>query len=290
MIRSDLPTVIVPAYNEASSIATLLAQIVDGVYGEEYQVIVACNGCLDNTVEIVRRQFPEISCLDIGTPSKTNAINTAEALRPGFPRIYIDADVQISCRSVTRLIHTLQSENSPLVVAPRAVPLTEASDRLVQWFYAAWQKTVYFIEDGFGSGVYGLNRAARETFSVFPDLISDDGFVRALGPDVRLQVCEESRSRVQVPRSIKDLLAIKVRSKLGKLELMRKNPELDKVKSSQGGVLREKARAKFARTPSIPELLTYLGINAIAQLGAIFQLRRMDNYRWQRDESTRGRA
>jgi len=62
------------------------------------------------------------------------------------------------------------------------------------------------------------------------------------------------------------------------------------VKSSQDGVLREKTRAKFARTPSIPELLTYLGINAIAQLGAILQLRRMDNYLWQRDESTRGRA
>ena len=290
MIRGDLPTVIVPAYNEASSIATLLSQIVNGVHSEEYQVIVACNGCLDNTVDVVRTQFPEVTCLDIDTPSKTNAINRAEALRPGFPRIYIDADVQISSRSVTRLIHTLQSESSPLVVAPRGVPLTEASDRLVQWFYAAWQKTVYFIEDGFGSGVYGLNRTAREKFSAFPDLISDDGFVRTLGPDVRIQVCEESRSRVQAPRNIRDLLAIKVRSKLGKIELSRKNPELHAKRSKESVASGTGSKRRFSRRPSPQELLTYFGINAIAELCAICQLRNMDNYRWQRDESTRGRA
>ncbi|WP_193163691.1 glycosyltransferase [Microbulbifer hainanensis] len=293
MPRVDIPTVIIPACNEETTILPLLAGLAEGIERHRFQVIVACNGCGDRTVELVRRHHPDVTCLDIPTPSKTNAINRAEALKPGFPRLYVDADIEIDSAAVLRLINLLRSRSTPTLVAPRAVPLTEKSSITVKWFYSAWQKTIFFRTQGFGSGVYGLNLSARQKFTEFPPIISDDGFVRTLGSDVAVLVAENALSRVQVPRGLRDLLAIKVRSKLGKRQLEQwvdgavvKTTVLATQDNTQ-----EKSRTSrqpiFLTPPSMPEFLTYIGINLMARVFAYWHAARIQRYRWQRDDSSR---
>ena len=285
-----MPTVIVPAYNEEACITDLLSDLVDGVHREEFQVIVACNGCSDHTADIVRNQFPVVTCLDIPTASKTNAINIAESLQPGFPRIYIDADVRVSSQAVRQLSEILLNLQTPAVIAPRGQLQTDSSDIVVRSYYAAWKKTVFFIEEGFGSGVYGLNRQAREKFSIFPAIISDDGFVRTLGDSVYFQVCETCHSQVKAPRSVRDLISIKLRSKLGKLELMRNiNSTLIPAKNST--VKRDqKRKPRFLLRPSLFEFLTYTAINLLTYILAFWNTSRSNKTGWQRDESTRART
>ena len=293
MPRVDLPTVIIPAYNEEAKILPLLAGLADGIEQRRFQVIVACNGCRDRTVELVRRHHPAVTCLDIATPSKTNAINQAEALKPGFPRLYVDADIEIDSAAVMRLINLLRSRSTPALVAPRAVPITDHSSTAVKWFYAAWQKTIFFRTQGFGSGVYGLNLAARQKFTEFPPIISDDGFVRTLGHDVAILVSENAQSRVQAPRGLGDLLAIKIRSKLGKRQLEQwvdgttAKPTAVATPDDPQGKTPAGHQAIFLTPPSLPELLTYIGINLTAKLCASWHAARMQRYRWQRDESSR---
>ena len=53
-----MATIIVPAHNEETVIADCLNSIVNQT-GIDH-VIVACNGCTDKTVEIVRSQFPDV--------------------------------------------------------------------------------------------------------------------------------------------------------------------------------------------------------------------------------------
>jgi len=93
-----MATVIIPAHNEASVIEDCLDSIVNQ-QGIDH-IIVPCNGCTDNTVDIVTNKYPSVVCLDIATPSKTNALNVAEEkakeLGISFPIFYIDADTRLS--------------------------------------------------------------------------------------------------------------------------------------------------------------------------------------------------
>ena len=53
-------TVIIPAHNEAQVIERcLLAMSADTVAPQDMQVIVAANGCSDNTAQLARRVAPQ---------------------------------------------------------------------------------------------------------------------------------------------------------------------------------------------------------------------------------------
>lgn len=274
---SEKPAVIIPAYNESGVILRLLKALYDGFKSGHYNVVVACNGCKDNTVDIVETNFPEYTCLDIKIGSKTNALNEAESLGLGHPRVYIDADVVISSDSVTKLIDQLSQAKEPLLVAPRADINCSSSDQYVRLFYSAWQKTTFYVEEGYGSGVYALNQAARELFNTFPNITSDDGFVRLLSPNLKIGVCEEATSTVEAPRSISDLVKIKVRIKAGKSELS------DSSNIKEGSA----PKKRFVQKPSVLELFFYVFINLYIGFKVKLERRKGGSLIWHRDESSR---
>nr|WP_010133793.1 glycosyltransferase [Microbulbifer agarilyticus] len=281
MLDPHKPAIIIPAYNEAHSIATLLEAVNPGVLLGHYSVLVACNGCTDATAEIVRREFPQVHCLDIQRAGKTHAINEAEKLDLGYPRIYVDADVSIDDISLLHLLDQCRensSDTDPVVVAPEGIMDMARSSYLVRCYYAAWQKTRFCSDFGYGAGVYGLNRAARERFTQFPDIISDDGYVRAVFGYENIVVSRKSQSRVVAPKGILDLLKIKTRSKLGKLQLLQ---------LAECHTPKTRSHAVFTQRPSMLELLVYYGINALSYLNAWRYRYGNARYRWQRDESSR---
>lgn len=278
MSDESLPAVIIPAHNEAKTIHKLLQAIYPGVVLGNYTATVVCNGCSDDTVAVVQEGFPQVQCLDIASAGKANALNEAEAQGLGFPRIYVDADVLISEASLQILIERCKGEAQPLVVAPRGTLDTAQSDFLVKTYYRAWKKTRFYSEFGYGAGVYGLNRAARESFTRFPDIISDDGYIRALFAYRNIAVCEQARSLVNTPGNIWDLLKIKTRSKLGKLQLSRQR---------ECQTPKDRGTSAFTRKLSLWELLVYYAINAFAYFNALRFQSRVTSYRWHRDESSR---
>ncbi|WGL18225.1 glycosyltransferase [Microbulbifer bruguierae] len=278
MPDNDKPAVIIPAHNEEASIGKLLQAIYPGVIENRYSVTVACNGCSDRTAAVVRHHFPEVQCLEVERAGKTHALNEAEALGLGFPRIYVDADVSISQGSLQHLIDKCDASAEPLVVAPRGFLHTAHSDHLVRIYYRAWTKTRFFSEYGYGAGVYALNRAAREAFALFPEIISDDGYIRARFGYRNIAVCEGARSQVSVPGNFMDLLRIKTRSKLGKLQLARQRD--CRVPATRG-------ISSFTSKPSPWELLVYYAVNLLAFANALRYRFRFTQYRWHRDESSR---
>ncbi|WP_237068051.1 glycosyltransferase [Microbulbifer guangxiensis] len=276
-----LPAVIIPAHNEELSIATLLRALMPGVQKELYTITVACNGCSDRTAEIVRYHFPQVCCIEQEQASKVAALNAAENADLGFPRVYIDADVVISSSAVETLIDTCRESREPTVVAPRAVPKNEGCEWLVRTYYLAWQKTIFFQQHGFGSGVYALNRPAREKFERFPNLISDDGFVRQILNYDNIRVVESAKSLVKSPRDLAGLIRIKTRSKLGSLEIS--NSE---VKMGSGPQVNQ----RFLQRPTILERLVYGGVNLLALLNARRLIRKRGRAYWLRDETSRHSA
>ena len=274
---SEQPVVIIPAYNESGVILRLLESLHEGYAAGKYNVVVACNGCSDNTVEIVENHFPDYQCLDIELGSKINAINEAEALGLGYPRVYVDADVVISTQSVLKIIEELEKEKEPLLLAPRAIINCSNSDAFVRLFYSAWKKTTFFIDEGYGSGVYALNQSARQLFDTFPNVTSDDGFVRHISSALKVGVCEDANSAVEAPRSISDLVKIKVRIKAGKSELTNTANSSNDLGSKRRFVLR----------PTVTEFIFYVFINLYIGLKVKLELRKGGDLIWHRDESTR---
>jgi len=276
-MNQNIPAIIIPAYNERNVIARTLTPIYPGVESEDFSIVLAVNGTTDDTVDFVKQTFPKVICLDIEIGSKTNAINEAEKLDVGFPRVYMDADVVVTLKGIKSLIDRLASTEQPLLTAPKAEMDFSHSSYLVKAFYQAWFKTRFYTEQGFGGGVYGLNKAARSNFERFPKIIADDGFIREVVCSSQHSIANECISIVSAPRDIRSLIKIKSRSKLGNIELKEKG--LVKNAPLTGG--------RFSQSPNFIEFVVYGVVNVIATKIAKSSLSSLENYSWQKDNSSR---
>jgi hypothetical protein len=249
-------------------------------------VIVACNGCHDRTADVARQFAPRVEVLEITTASKVAALNAAEAHAPSFPRIYLDADIPIRGAHLM-LLFTELGQPGALAAEPRAMFDTTGASLLVRGYYAVWRGLHGGEPGDVGSGLYALSAAGRARFDTFPDVIADDGYVRAHFTPAEIHLVEAAQSIVRTPRTVSDLVRIKTRSKRGGLELARRFPELWSNKRRAGPRLRQKlARLPLRLWPLVP---LYVLLQGWIQRRARRQERdRGDRtYRWERDRSTR---
>jgi hypothetical protein len=280
-------SVVVPAHDEAAVIGRCLEALLSDAEPGELEVVVVCNGCRDATAERARAFGARVRVLETPRASKSEALNAGDAAASAFPRIYLDADVELATASARALAAALAGPEAR-VAAPRPEVRLEGASWPVRAFYAVWTRTPYYREGGIGAGAYALSAAGRRRFERFPDLISDDGFVRALfAREERCQVA--APSVVRPPRRLRGLVRAKTRSRLGVYELARRFPELarrDRTEKSYAAAALGLAR-EAALWPCLP---VYLAVNGLARLRAHRQLRRAGPARWERDETSRGEA
>lgn len=276
-------SIIIPAHNEEHVIAESLAPLLSGVDSQCLEVIVVCNGCNDKTAEIVRKASKKIICLETAVPSKTNALNMGDRVASGYPRFYLDADVLLPLRSIVEISNSL-IENKWLAASPVMKMSYRGASWIVRSYYEVWQKLPYVKEGMIGTGVYALSREGRSRFGQFPDILADDGYIRALFNENERVSVRESCSIVRAPLTLKGLLSIKTRSRLGGYELAQKFPEL------MGNEKKEYKSALCKLFPHIslwPKMIVYLYVNLLARFLA---KRRFETYGysgWQRDDSSR---
>ncbi|MEX1236314.1 MAG: glycosyltransferase [Roseovarius sp.] len=187
-------TVIIPAHDEAGYIgACLEAVFASDLGGAALQVIVVANGCHDATAEIARRfDAPQRDLLVIDTAQggKLHALGLGDAAARHGTRIYLDADVVISPDLIAQLIDALggaaprYASGTPVVTPPHS-PITRGYARF-------WQCLPFFTQDVPGFGVFAVNAAGRARWGDWPQIISDDTFVRLQFPP---------QARVRVPAS-----------------------------------------------------------------------------------------
>lgn len=207
--------VIIPAYNEAARLDRCLASWVPGLSHGEAEILVAANGCTDETADVARSWGVRV--LDLPQPSKAAALRAADDAVTCFPRIYMDADVTTDVTVVRAMGEALTTDQARLA-APHVVFRTDRSSRLVRAFYRVFERTPYVTEELGSAGVYGLSRSGRERFSEFPDLVADDLFVQShFRPAERLRV--EGTVAVEAPRDLGSLLRIRRRTVSGNHEL-----------------------------------------------------------------------
>lgn len=274
--------VIIPAHNEATVINRTLVSLLQWTR-EDDQILVVCNGCSDNTAEVARSVSPRISVLETSVPSKTGALNLGEKSARAFPRIYLDADVVLTDGSLQALEQAL--ETGPwLAASPEPVMDFSSSSWAVRAYYDIWLSMPYCQSGLMGAGVYALSETGRARFEWFPDLIADDGYVRALFKEDERGRAKNCKAIVKAPSNLHWLIKIKTRSRLGTMELALKYPELvvNEVKDYRGGI------SNVLRDPKKwLKCAIYLYVNLVSRFLAQRQMGKLEEYEWQKDTSSR---
>ena len=161
-------SVVIPAHNESAVIQRVLRPLADALRTGELEVIVAANGCTDDTADLARAVAPGITVVEVPTPSKILALNAADEVATVFPRVYVDADVEVGLAELRGLAELLGEPDGPLVAAPRMRIDTSRSSWPVRAHYRIWELSDYRQRGHVGSGVYALSAAGRGRFGRFP--------------------------------------------------------------------------------------------------------------------------
>ena len=279
-------TIIIAAYNESSVIRHTLQSLLKNQPINNFQILVICNGCSDNTEHIIQNEFNTVLCHTIPQASKSLAIRYAESLNPGFPRLYLDADIALRSTDATSLIQYAENQPDAALIIPSSLVDTQHCDALVKRFYRAWYNTPFVRQLGFGAGTYLLNQAARSRFHIWPELIADDGFIRSQFLSQEIHVLKQHQVRVKAPKNTNTLIKVKARSKLGNIELREYLSSTPLTKLTVKKTLKRKTHSPNTLRSSTLDALVYFAVNVCALILAKWQYF-TGSRSWSRDNSNR---
>ena len=221
--------ILIPAHNEAVVIAHTLTGLLDGL-NQDVRVLVICNGCADGTAQVARDFAPRVEVLDLPEGSKTRALNYGEACLAKDPdstgaRVFMDADVGLTGVEMEHLLGVL---NKPGVLAaePLSKYQTSHSNLGVRAFYTVWIGLHGGQRGDLGGGICGLSAAGRARFGEFPDIIADDGYLRAHFAADELLTVPEACSVVHAAQSYSDHIRVRSRVRAGVYQLVAEYPQL----------------------------------------------------------------
>ena len=224
-------SVIIPANNEGALIGACLSALLASDIGPgAMEIIVVANGCSDDTADRAR-DFTDkarakgwaLRVIERGEGGKLGALNAGDAAASGDLRAYLDADVTVSPELMRQIADALNTD------APRYASGRVNIPRPESWAsraYRAFYLTVPFMTGGVpGCGLFAVNAAGRARWGAFPDIISDDTFIRlCFAPDERIGV--SAAYDWPLAEGLANLIRVRRRQNLGVEEINARFPEL----------------------------------------------------------------
>jgi GT2 family glycosyltransferase len=270
--------VIVPAYNEAAVIKRTLGPLSRAAVDGFIEVVVVCNGCTDDTAGVAR-SVPGVRVVELEQGSKPAALNAGDQAATIWPRLYLDADIQISAAAVVAVLDRL-SRGDVLVARPDSAYDFDGASALVRSYYRARRRIPQHKLAMWGAGAYGLSAKGHQRIGVFPTVTDDDLYVDTRFDAHEKAVVPTEPSVVKTPTDTKNLLAILRRGHRGSTELF--PHDHGPVAPPNTSVDTAVAVLRAVRGPlSAVDSAVYLGMSLAAR-------RRSGTSRvWERDESSR---
>jgi glycosyltransferase involved in cell wall biosynthesis len=279
-MTTPLASVVIPAHDERSVIARCLRSLTDGSRPGELDVIVVANACQDDTAAVARAEGARV--VETPVAGKAHALGLGDEKCRTFPRLYLDADTELTADAVRSMVDALGT-NGALACAPAPnFDLTGAS-----WparrFHVVLDRLLGKRTGLAGAGAYMLTESAHARAFPIPDIIADDGWVhRTFTPDERV-VVDSARVSVRLPRTVSALIRRRARVRLG-------NRQLDQLgRPATEAPLRPGALAGLVRRGEVGLLdaACFLGILLAERLVSRWRdLRGTDNT-WSADQTTR---
>ncbi|RLV49294.1 WecB/TagA/CpsF family glycosyltransferase [Nocardioides mangrovicus] len=280
-------SVVIPAHNEAE----VLPRCLEALYRQPgigaCDVVVVANGCTDATAEVARRfrdRLPQLQVVELGAAGKVGALNAGDAVATGFPRIYLDADVELGEEALPGLIDSLAADDAR-VATPQVTFDVRGSSRVVRSFYRVFSELPYARRGLIGLGVYGVSRSGRARFGAFPDVIADDLFVQRCFDDHERHTSPGDFT-VYAPRTVSDLVRVRSRVSRGNAQIAEHDDlgaERVDTAHSTGESVGALRRRLLRRPHDAGAVLVYVAVTMLARMVG----RWGDHGTWARDESSR---
>ncbi|AWZ10838.1 MULTISPECIES: glycosyltransferase family 2 protein [unclassified Streptomyces] len=286
-----MTSIVIPAHNEGRVIGRLLDALLAEAPASGPDIVVVCNGCTDDTAAVAGARGPRVRVVEIPTPSKHRALRVGDEHARGFPRLYVDADVEVGAADVRVLAGALADRPELLAAAPgRDIPLTGCAWP-VRAYYRVWQRLPAVREGLFGRGVIAVSEPGHARIAALPPLMADDlAASLAFAPGER-SVVEAARVVVHPPRTWSDLVKRRVRAATSSAELERFQAAepagaASSVPSARTGTGDLRALLR-AQPRLLPGVVVFVVAALAARRGARKAIRTGDFSTWLRDESSR---
>jgi glycosyltransferase involved in cell wall biosynthesis len=174
-----MTSVVIAAHNEAAVIGRCLDALIGHNLGADpLDITVVANGCTDMTAEVARQRGVRV--LEIDQANKAIALNTGDAAARGFPRIYLDADIEVPRSAITAFCQAFAAAGAPLAAVPRRRMDVVGRPLAVKAYFAINSRLPAFHNGLFGRGMIALAQRGRERFDAFPIMMADDLFLDSL--------------------------------------------------------------------------------------------------------------
>jgi glycosyltransferase involved in cell wall biosynthesis len=276
-------SVIVPAHNEAGVIGRLLGQLVSSADPGELEVVVIANGCTDDTTTVAASFGPAVRVLSIPSASKREALAVGNREATSFPRIYVDADVELRIEDVRALAEALRHSGT-LAAGPELVLALADSSWLVRWYYDVWTQLPEVRRGLFGRGVVAVSEAGYARIAELPPVLADDlAASLAFSPAERI-IASDAQVIVRPPRTFTDLLRVRIRAAVGVAQV-------ERTEGTPASSARTQPSDLFFIVRGRPRMALRVALFLVVAVLARFQagrtVRRGDYSTWLRDESSR---
>jgi hypothetical protein len=229
----------------------------------------------------VARRY-DVVVRELAEPSKQAALHEGHAAATAYPRILLDADVELTRAGALSLAAAVGG-GSALAAGPRRILPRDGVARLVRWYYDVWEALPAVRTGLFGRGVVALAEEGVERVRALPPTMSDDlAFSEAFHESERV-VVDEVVVIVHPPRTWPDLIRRRARVVTGNVQADRQGI---RGKSAQTGMrsLLELLRRDPRLAGKIP---VFVLAGVMARRRARRALRAGDFTTWERDESSR---
>ena len=283
MLHPNALNIVIPARNEEANITTCLTALIEQTHPGPVRIVVIPNGCTDSTAAVVRsflQRLPHNYSLvtsELPTSSKAAALNAGDRLTVPGHRIYLDADAVLSATALADMSATLDAPNDIHLCAP-ARHIKYSRSWITRCYKDIWSSLPYIEGSVIFSGVYAVSIAGRSRWDTFPQLHSDDKFVRLhFAPDA-CSTISTATSTIRLPVGLRRLFSSRVRWCRGNIALRRAYPHL--VAADQPryrGIIRN----LVSRTYTLPAALFFCALHSSAFLWAHVRLR-PDQHSWSR--------
>lgn len=171
-------SLIIPAHNEAGVIERTLRPFAALAAAGRLEVVVACNGCTDDTADRAR-SFAGVRVVETEVASKTAALNLGDAHATRWPRVYLDADIEASPEALMPVIHAL-AQGRFLAGRPSFAADTRGASFWVRAYFRARTRMPSTSRALWGAGVYALGIRGHARLGSFPAVTADDLYVDRL--------------------------------------------------------------------------------------------------------------
>lgn len=276
-------SIVIPAHNEERVLGRLLGQLVPSAGTAELDIVVVANGCTDNTVKVAESFGHQVRVISIPVASKREALAAGNRAARGFPRLYVDADVEFRTEDACILAKALNCPGA-LGAGPNRVHSMAGRTWPVRWYYDIWIRLPEVQRGLFGRGVVGVSAAGYRLIANLPPLLADDlAASLVFSPEERMVVAD-ARVILHPPRTLADLLRIRTRSVMGV-------EQIEHAKNAPASTARTQLSDLLALVRSepllAPRVVLFLLIAVIARRRARMVTAQAGYSAWLRDDSSR---